>query len=633
MSADAIAEPGPDPLDHDEDAPADVLADEAADLTNGDLARVFHEIGDILEVKGGLAFKTIAYHRAADAIGRSPIDLVAAYRNGTAPKIPGVGAAIADKITELVTTGRMAYLERLREEVPASLVEILRIPGLGPKNVKRFHDELGVMSLSDLETAAKDGRVRELRGLSERTEQLILEGIERLRSRPSRMLLHKAEEHIEAMIGALISTPGVASIQPAGSFRRKKETIGDLDLLAETTDADALMDRFTGLGIVDAVVGKGGHKSAVRLLRGPQVDLMSMPPGAAGTHLIHFTGSKEHNVRLRARARDRGWSLSEYGFQRIDENGEVLSGADAELRTFPTEAEAYAFLDLPYVEPELREDEGEIEAALAGTLPALITQADLRGDCHTHTEWSDGSQPIEVMAEACRRRGYAYEVLTDHSQSLAIANGLTVDRVEAEREVIADLNARFAAEEAAGTAPIETPAGGFRLLHGCELEVRADGNLDYEDELLARFDVVVASVHVARRQSRAELTRRTLNAINSPHVDIVAHPSGRMIQTRDDLDLEWEAVYEAAARTGTALEINGSPHRLDLSAERARRAVAAGCILTVDSDAHHTRELDYVRWGISQARRGWVTAANVLNTRSREELLAWVAAKADRIRG
>jgi DNA polymerase (family X) len=435
------------------------------------------------------------------------------------------------------------------------------------------------------------------------------------------------------MIGALASTPGVASIQPAGSFRRKKETIGDLDLLAETTDPEALMDRFTGLGIVDAVVGKGGHKSAVRLLRGPQVDLMSMPTGAAGTHLIHFTGSKEHNVRLRARARDRGWSLSEYGFQRIDENGQVLTGPTAELRTFPTEAEAYAFLDLPYIEPELREDEGEIEAALAGNLPTLITGADLRGDCHTHTEWSDGSQPIEVMAEACRRRGYAYEVLTDHSQSLAIANGLTVDRVEAEREVIAELNARYAAEEAAGTAPIETPPGGFRLLHGCELEVRADGNLDYEDELLARFDLVVASVHVARRQSRADLTRRTLNAINSPHVDIVAHPSGRMIQTRDDLDLDWEVVYEAAARSGTALEINGSPHRLDLSAERARRAVAAGCILTVDSDAHHTRELDYVRWGISQARRGWVTAADVLNTRSRDDLLAWVAAKPDRIRG
>ena len=622
-----------EPVAHDEDAPADVLADEAADLTNGDLARVFHEIGDILEVKGELAFKTIAYHRAADAIGRSPIDLVGAFRAGTAPKIPGIGQAISDKITELVTTGRMAYLERLREEVPASLVEILQIPGIGPKNVKRYHDELGVNSLGDLETAAKDGRVRELRGLSERTEQLILEGIERLRSRPTRMLLNRAEDHILALSASLSAVPGVISVEPAGSFRRKKETIGDIDLLAETTDPQGLMETFTGLGIVDAVVGRGGHKSAVRLLRGPQVDLMVMPPGSAGAYRIHFTGSKEHNVRLRARARDRGWSLSEYGFQKIGEDGEVLTGADAELRTFASEAEAYAFLGLPFIEPELREDDGEIEAALAGTLPTLITQGDLRGDCHTHSEWSDGGQPIEVMAEAARRRGYAYQVLTDHSQSLAIASGLAPDRVEEERAIIAELNRYYAAEEAAGTAPPETPKEGFRLLHGCELEVRADGELDYEDELLARFDVVVASVHVARRQSRADLTRRTLNAIRSPHVDIIAHPSGRMIQTRDDLDLDWDAVYEAAARTGTALEMNGSPHRLDLSVERARRAVAAGCVLTVDSDAHSTRELDFVRWGITQARRAWVTAADVVNTRSRADLLAWAAGKPGRVSG
>ena len=632
MPTEPLDEPRVDPLDHDE-APADVLADEAADLTNGDLARVFHEIGDILEVKGELAFKTIAYHRAADAIGRSPIDLVAAYRNGTAPKIPGIGGAISDKITELVTTGRMAYLERLREEVPASLVEILQIPGFGPKNVKRFHDELGVLTLSDLEKAARDGRVRELRGLSERTEQLILEGIERIRSRPTRMLLNKAEEHIAAMVGALAATPGVSSIEPAGSFRRKKETIGDLDLLAETTDAGGLMDAFTGLGIVDGVIGRGGHKSAVRLLRGPQVDLMVMPPGSAATYRIHFTGSKEHNVRLRARARDRGWRLSEYGFQRIGDDGEVLTGAAAELRTFASEAEVYAFLDLPFIVPEMREDEGEIEAALAGALPVVITQADLRGDCHTHSEWSDGAQPIEAMADAGRRRGYAYQVLTDHSQSLAIASGLTADRVEEERAIIAELNARYAAEEAAGTAPPETPKEGFRLLHGCELEVRADGVLDYDDDLLARFDVVVASVHVARRQPRADLTRRTLNAINSPHVDIVAHPSGRMIQTRDDLDLDWEAVYDAAAKTGTALEMNGSPHRLDLSAERARRAVAAGCVLTIDSDAHSTRELDFIRWGVTQARRAWVTAADVINTRSRADLLAWAAGKPDRVAG
>ena len=299
-----------------------------------------------------------------------------------------------------------------------------------------------------------------------------------------------------------------------------------------------------------------------------------MPPGEAGTYLVHFTGSADHNIRLRGIARDRGWSLSEKGFHRIDEEGQPLAGDAAELRTFADEAAVYAFLDLAYIEPELREDRGEVEAAREGRLPALITRADLRGDLHTHSDWSDGVHPIEVMAEACRGLGYAYQVLTDHSQSLAIAHGLDPDRVEQERAIIAELNARFAAEAAAGIAPAGANPGGFRLLHGCELEVRADGQLDYEDDLLARFDVVVASVHVARRQSRAELTRRTLNAIRSPHVDVIAHPSGRMIQTRDDLDLDWDAVFEAAAANGTALEINGSPHRLDLAAgARAARDV------------------------------------------------------------
>ena len=343
-------------------------------------------------------------------------------------------------------------------------------------------------------------------------------------------------------------------------------------------------------------------------MRGPNVDLMTMPPGEAGTYLVHFTGSADHNIRLRGIARDRGWSLSEKGFQRIDEEGQPLTGDAAELRTFPDEASVYAFLDLAYIEPELREDRGEVDAAREGRLPALITRADLRGDLHTHSDWSDGVHPIAVMAEACRGLGYAYQVLTDHSQSLAIAHGLDPDRVEQERAIIAELNARFAAEAAAGIAPAGANPGGFRLLHGCELEVRADGQLDYEDDLLARFDVVVASVHVARRQSRAELTRRTLNAIRSPHVDVIAHPSGRMIQTRDDLDLDWDAVFEAAAANGTALEINGSPHRLDLAPERARRAVSMGCLLSIDSDAHRTEELEYVRWGTDQARRAWVGA-------------------------
>jgi DNA polymerase (family X) len=600
-------------------------------LTNGDLARIFHDIGDMLEVKGELVFKTVAYHRAADAIGRSPIDLVAAYREGQSPKVPGVGAAISDKIRELATTGRMAFYDKLRAEIPPTLVEIMRIPGLGPKTVKQLYEQLRIETIDDLQRAAEAGTLRDIRGLSARTEQLVLEGIARLEAAPQRMLLHRAEATIQGIAAALEGLPGVVSVEPAGSFRRKKETIGDLDLLVETDEPRRVLDTFTGLGVVDQVLNRGSAKATVNLLRGPQVDLMVMPPGQAGTYLIHFTGSKEHNVKLRARARDRGWSLSEKGYLRIDEAGQPLTGDGAELRTFPTEIEAYAFLELPFIEPELREDEGEIEAALARRLPQLVELGDLQGDCHTHSDWSDGVHPIEVMAEAARRRGYAYQVLTDHSISLAIARGLGPDRVEQQRAIIAELNARFEREERDGTAPAGTPPGGFRLLHGCELEIRADGRLDYEDDLLARFDVVVASLHVSRRQPRAELTERTLNAIRSPHVDIIAHPAGRMIQTRDDLDLDWDTVFAEAARTGTALEMNGSPHRLDLSVERARRAVAAGCVLTIDSDAHKTAELDFVRWGTTQARRAWVEPGTVLNTRSRDELLAWVRAKAARM--
>src|SRR6188474_3488722 len=331
-------------LDHDADDDTDDEGPRRDDLTNGDLARVLHEIGDILEVQGEIAFKTIAYHRAADAIGRSPIDLVAAYRSGHPPKIPGVGKAISDKIAELVTTGHMAYYERLRAEIPPSLVDLLAIPGLGPKTVKLVYEELHIDTIEDLRQAAEAGTLRSLKGLSERTEQQILAGIEALESRPSRLLLPKAEEAINAVIAGLEGAPGVRSIQPAGSFRRRRDTIGDLDLLAETDDPKALMKRFTSLGIVDEVIGRGGHKSAIRIFRGPQVDLMSMPPGEAGAYLLHFTGSKEHNVKLRAIARDQGWSLSEYGYLRIDENGEPLTGDAAELRTFATEQEAYAFL-------------------------------------------------------------------------------------------------------------------------------------------------------------------------------------------------------------------------------------------------------------------------------------------------
>ena len=603
--------------------------DEVPLLSNGELARIFHEIGDLLEVKGELVFKTVAYHRAADAIGRQPVEVSRAYREGHPPEIPGVGKAISDKIAEAAATGNLGYHERLLAEFPPTLLELLSLPGLGPKTVRQIYTELGIATLEELRAAAESHRLRDLRGLSDKTEQLILAGIAGLEHRESRLLLHQARDVVDELSGQLLDVLGVRRIVPAGSYRRRKETIGDLDLLVESDDAAGVVETFTSLPSVDAVINRGAHKAAVTLGgRGPQVDLMLMPPEQAGTYLIHFTGSKEHNVRLRERARDRGWSLSEYGFLKLGEDGEPLTGAKAELRTFATEAEAYAFLGLPFIEPELREDAGEIEAALAGRLPSLVRIEDLKGDLHSHSDWSDGTNSVEDMAEHARRRGHAYQVMTDHSVSLAIARGLSPERVALERQLIAALNRRFAAEEDAGTAPPETSEEGFRLLHGCELEIRADGRLDYDDELLATFDLVVASLHVARRQTRRELTDRVLVAIRNPHVDVIAHPAGRMIGTRDDLDLDWETVYAEAARTGTVLEMNGSPHRLDLAVERARLAIELGCLVSIDSDAHRLSEFEHLDWGISQARRAWVEPHVVLNTRSRAELTDWLGRRA-----
>jgi DNA polymerase (family 10) len=609
--------------------------DEVPLLTNCDLAAVFHEIGDLLEIKGELVFKTVAYHRAADAIAHSPVEIARVYRAGSQPRIPGVGKAISDKIAELATTGRLAFLDRLHAEVPASLVEVLAIPGLGPKTVKLLWERLGITTLDGLRTALDSGALRDAKGITEKGEQAIRFGLEGLDRRSIRMTLGDAERIVGSIVELLGDTPGVVALTPAGSFRRRRETIGDLDILAETTDPAALIERFTAIPPVEHVVGAGPQKKAsIRLLRGPQVDLMTFPPGDAGTYLVHFTGSKEHNVRLRGIARDRGWSLSEKGFLRLGEDGEPATGPAAELRTFATEAEVYAFLGLAEIPPELREDRGEIEAARDGRLPNLIADADLRGDCHAHSDWSDGVHSIEQMAEAARARGYAYLVLTDHSHGLAIAHGLTPERVREQREIVRGLNRRFATEEDAGIAPPATSPEGFRLLHGCELEIRADGGLDFDDEMLAAFDVVVAALHQGRRQPRAQLTERVLGAIRNPHVDVIAHPAGRMLgeRARDDLDLAWDELFAAAAGTGTLLEIDGSDHRLDLSPERARRAVEAGCLLTIDSDAHRTDELAGIRWGVAQARRAWVEPAVVANTWSRDTLLAWVGAKPGRIR-
>ncbi len=614
--------------------PAPAGPDVAAPLpSNAELAAVFHEIGSLLEIKGELVFKTVAYHRAADAIAHSPHDIARAYREGRPPAIPGVGSAISDKIAELVATGRLGFLERLHGEVPATLVELLEIPGVGPRTVRLLWERLGIETLEDLRTALRAGTLRGAPGLSEKGIAGLRAGVETLDRRSSRMTLGTAERILDGVAALLADAPGVRAIVPAGSFRRRRETIGDLDLLVETDDPAAVITRFTALPAVESVVNAGSHKAAVRLAGGPQVDLMVMPPGETGTYLVHFTGSKEHNVRLRAIARDRGWSLSEKGFVRLGDDGEPLTGPAAELRTFATEAEVYGFLGLAPIPPELREDGGEVEAARDGRLPRLVEPADLRGDCHAHSDWSDGIHTIEQMAEAARARGYGYLVLTDHSHGLAIARGLTPERVAAQRAVVAGLNERFVREEADGSAPAATPPGGFRLLHGCELEIRGDGSLDFDDELLASFDVVVAALHQGRRQPREQLTARVLGAIASPHVDVIAHPAGRMLgeRARDDLDLAWPEIFAAAAATGTLLEIDGSDHRLDLAPERARLAIAAGCRLTIDSDAHRTEELAGIGWGVAQARRAWVEPGSVANTWSREELLAWVAAKPERV--
>jgi DNA polymerase (family 10) len=565
-------------------------------ISNAELARIFNEIGDMLEILGEVVYKAVAYRRVADAVERHPDDVAALFRRGTPPKITGVGDAIAAKLAELAETGRLDYHERLRTQVPAGLLDMLRVPGVGPKTVRLVSTELGIDSLEGLRAAAEAGRLRAVKGLSERTEQNVLDGIARIERRSDRLLLHDADEMVTGLIASLRDVRGVRRIEPAGSLRRRRATIGDLDLLAAVDDPTAVIRALDGMASVERVLSSGTDKSSIVLRDGPQVDLMVCSPAAWGTHHVHFTGNADHNIGLRGRALDRGWSLSEKGFK-VLESGELLLEAD--------EADVYARLGLPWIPPELREGDGEIAAALAGTLPRLVTAQEVRGDTHTHSNWTDGVDTIEVMARAARDRGLEYIVLTDHSPSLGVARGLVPERVAEQRLEIDRVNGELAP---------------FRVLHGTELEIRADATLDYADELLATFDVVIASIHTGRGQAPEQLTRRALAALENPHVDILAHPSGRIVNRRDPLPLDWPRVFEAAARTGTALEINGSP-RLDLEDTLARSAGQAGARLTVASDAHRTEELDQQRYAVDVARRAWLTADQLLATRSADELI------------
>jgi DNA polymerase (family 10) len=588
-----------------EQRPRASRGDTVPTLGNDELARIFYEIGDMLEIQGEVAFKTGAYRRAADNIAHSPVDIVRAYRQGNPPRLAGVGKAIDEKLAELADTGRLRYYERLRADVPPSVVTLLQVPGLGPRTAGELWRQANIATLDQLEDAARSGALRELKGMSAKTEQRILKAIGELRARPpKRIRLGQAEEAVERVTRSLESARGVTSVTAAGSWRRRRETIADLDFLVETDDPAAVIEDAANLPWVESA-STGTARATLRMMHGPQVDLMTMPPGAAGTYLVHFTGSAEHNVRLREMARDQGWSLSEHGFASLDN--------PAQKRTFATEHEVYEFLGLPFIEPALREDRGEIEAALAGTLPRLVTRDDLQGDCHTHSDWSDGHYTIEHMSREAIKHGLKYQVLTDHTTSLSIANGLTPERVDQQRRIVGELNEAFAKE---GTD--------FRLLHGCEMEITPDGRLDYPDKLLARYDVVLASLHVGRRQPRAQLMARYRVALRNPNVDIITHPSGRKIGIRDDLDLDWDAFYREAAETRTVLEVNGSDERLDLDDRRARAALDAGNRFTVDSDAHYLSEFGNLDWGVSQARRAWFEPRNVLNTLPLEVFLAAV---------
>jgi DNA polymerase (family 10) len=576
--------------------PRSVPRSAETEITNSELARIFNEIGDMLEILGEVVYKAVAYRRVADAVERWPEDVAARYASHDPPRIPGAGAALSAKLEELATTGRLEYYDRLRAQVPSGLLDMLRIQGVGPRTVKLLHDELGIGSVDELRAAAEQGDLRGLKGLSARTEENILAGIARIGQRSTRLLLHDADELVAGILDALRNVRGVQRIEPAGSLRRRRATIGDLDLLAAADEPAALIKALDSLTQVDRIVAAGMDKSSIHLREGPQVDLMVCPPGSWGTHLVHFTGSAAHNVAIRGRALDRGLSLSEKGFK------DVESG---KLHHCASEEEVYARVDLPWIPPELREDDGEIEAAERGELPTLVTRDEIRGDTHTHSDWTDGVDSIEVMARAARDRGYEYMVLTDHSPSLGITRGLTPERVDEQGREIERVNRELAP---------------FRVLHGTELEIRADATLDYSDEMLARFDVVIASIHTGRGQSTAQLTKRALAAVENPNVDILAHPTGRIVNRRDPLAIEWPRVLDAAAHTGTLLEMNGSP-RLDLDEHLARAAARAGARLVVASDAHRTEELGQLDYGVSMARRAWLTADQVLNTRSADALL------------
>jgi len=494
--------------------------------------------------------------------------------------IPGVGVDLTGKITELARTGKLEYFEALKKEIPGGLLEIMSIPGIGPKTTKLLYEQLNIDSVAALEKAAHEHRISAVPGLKEKTEENILKGIELLKHKHDRTLLSTAMSVADRITRELSGLAELSRMSVAGSVRRKKETVQDIDILATSTHPKKIMDVFTALVPAGEVIAHGATKSAVRTSEGIQVDLRVVDPDSFGAALVYFTGSKEHNIAIRELAKKNGLKINEYGvFREKDEHR--VAGA--------TEEDVYAALRLPFIPPELRENQGEIEAAARGTLPKLIERSRVRADLHVHSEWSDGNSSIEVMAAAARKQGYEYMVISDHSQSLGVANGLSPARVREQIAHIAELNKKFR---------------NFRILCGTEVDIKADGTLDFSDDILQQFDVVLAAVHSGFKQSRDQMTARIVKAMHNPHVSIVVHPSGRLINERPAYDVDFEEVMDAAVRTDTALEINCYPKRLDLNDIHVRRAREKGIMISLGTDSHSPEQFEYMDLGVSVARRG-----------------------------
>lgn len=568
-------------------------------LDRREVARILREIGTLLQIKGENPFKTRAYETAANHLEELTEDKFAELlKESRLDDLPGIGEAISKKVTTLCQTGRLPYYEELRAEFPAGLLDLLRVEGLGPKKAAALYKELKVGSLEELAAACREGRVQKLKGFGAKTEAKILESIAALRPNDERRPLGLARPVAVEIAQRLRQVEGVAHAETAGSTRRFRETVADVDVIVAAEKPAPVFDALVGLSSVARVLGRGDTKCSVVLHDGLQVDVRVVPEASWATALHHFTGSKAHHVKLRGIAREKGLTISEYGVERLDDHARLPIASEADL---------YRALSLAYVPPELREDQGEVEAAREGRLPRVVEAGDLKGFVHVHTKDSDGAATVVEMARAVRDLGGTYLTITDHSRSAGYAGGLDVDRLKAQWEAIA-------------RAQEEVPQ--VRILRGSEVDILEDGRLDYPDEVLAQLDVVVASVHSRFKMDEDAMTRRILAALDNPFVHVLGHLTGRLIGKREAYAVKVEPILEKAAEVGVALEVNGNPERLDLSADRARQACTRGAKLVLTTDAHTVACLSHLEYAVATARRGWVRREDVLNTLPVDEFLS-----------